>query len=306
VGATGGGSFTVNSLRNINATNFQVSIPGATLTALMDDSNTKIIQNPEVRALDNQKATLKIGDRVPIATGSFSGGSGASVSPLVNTQFQYLDVGVNIDITPHIHANHEVTLQMTLEISSVTGSQNLGGVTQPIIGQRRIEHEMRLRDGDINLVGGILEDSETQSMSGYPGLLKVPILKYLFGQENKEVRENEIVFAITPHIVRGQDLDEQNLRLVDVGTGSEVGIRHKDPGATSASSSPATAPSQQSAPGRTKEKTVQGGDLSVSLKEGRQSTQQQGPPPSQALTDPCPYGQHLASWQGETGNCVFD
>jgi general secretion pathway protein D len=245
VGATGGGSFTINSLRNINATNFQVSIPGATLTALMDDSNTKIIQNPEIRALDNQKATLKIGDRVPIATGSFSGGGGASVSPLVNTQFQYLDVGVNIDITPHIHANHEVTLQMTLEISSVTGSQNLGGVTQPIIGQRRIEHEMRLRDGDINLVGGILEDSETQSMSGYPGLLKVPILKYLFGQENKEVRENEIVFAITPHIVRGQDLDEQNLRPVDIGTGSVVEMRHPAPDVpanTTAKATPKGAP----------------------------------------------------------------
>ena len=231
VGA-GSGSFTINSLRNINANNFQVSFPGATLTALMDDSNTKIIQNPEIRALDNEKATLKIGDRVPIATGSFSGGGGASVSPLVNTQFQYLDVGVNIDITPHIHANHEVTLQMTLEISSVTGSQNLGGVTQPIIGQRRIEHETRLRDGDVNMIGGILETSETQSLSGYPGLIKIPILKYLFGQENKEVRENEIVFAITPHIVRGQDLDEQNLRPVDIGTGSVVEMRHPTPDVT--------------------------------------------------------------------------
>ena len=230
LGATsGGGGFTINSLRNINATNFTVSIPSATLSALMTDGNTKIIQNPEIRALDSEKATLKIGDRIPIATGSFSGGGGASVSPLVNTQFQYIDVGVNIDVTPHIHSEHEVTLKMTLEISSVTGSQNLGGVTQPIIGQRRIEHEMRLRDGDINLVGGILEDSEVQSLSGYPGLLKIPVLKYLFGQENKEVRENEIVFAITPHIIRGQDLNEQNLRPVDIGNGSVVELRHATP-----------------------------------------------------------------------------
>ncbi len=129
---------------------------------------------------------------------------------------------------------------MTLEISSVTGSQNLGGVTQPIIGQRRIEHEMRLKDGDVNLVGGILEDSETQSLSGYPGLLKIPVLKYLFGQENKEIRENEIVFAITPHIVRSQDLDEQNLRPIDIGTGSLVEMRHPaDPSAaTTAKATP--------------------------------------------------------------------
>lgn len=244
LGATGGG-FTINSLRNINATNFQVGIPGATLTALMTDGNTKIIQNPEIRALDNEKATLKIGDRIPIATGSFSGGGGASVSPLVNTQFQYLDVGVNIDITPHIHSEREVTLKMTLEISSVTGSQNLGGVTQPIIGQRRIEHEMRLRDGDINLVGGILEESEVQSLSGYPGLAKIPILKYLFGQENKEMRENEVVFAITPHIIRAQDLNEQNLRPIDIGTGSLVEMRHPAPDVpanTTAKSTPRVAP----------------------------------------------------------------
>jgi hypothetical protein len=194
----------------------------------MSDSNTKILQNPEIRALDNEKATLKIGDRVPVATGSFASSGGGGISPLVNTQFQYLDVGVNIDIVPHVHSEHEVTLKMVLEISSVTGSQNIGGISQPVIGQRRIEHETRLQDGDVNLVGGILEETETQSLSGYPWLTKIPILRYMFGQEDKEMRENEIVFAITPHIVRGQDLTEQNLRLVDTGTGSAVGIRHKD------------------------------------------------------------------------------
>jgi general secretion pathway protein D len=239
-GGGSGGAFTINQLGNLTANNFLVSVPGATLTSLMSDSNTKIIQNPQIRALDNEKATIKIGDRVPIATGSF-GGTGGGYSPVVNTQFQYLDVGVNIDIVPRIHSEGEVTLKMTLEISSVTGQQNIGGVTQPIIGQRRIEHETRLQDGDVNLVGGFLEASESQSLSGYPWLTKIPILKYLFGQEDKERRENEIVFAITPHIIRAQDVTEQNLRMVDVGTGSSVGLRHSEPRATSANklSSPA-------------------------------------------------------------------
>jgi general secretion pathway protein D len=284
IGATSGsGTFTINSLRNINATNFQVAIPSATLSALMTDGNTKIIQNPEIRALDSEKATLKIGDRVPIATGSFSGGGGASVSPLVNTQFQYLDVGVNIDVTPHIHPDHEVTLKMTLEISSVTGSQNLGGVTQPIIGQRRIEHEMRLHDGDINLVGGILEDSETQSLSGYPGLLKIPVLKYLFGQENKEMRENEIVFAITPHIVRGQDLDEQNLRPVDIGTGSVVEMRHPTPDAPANTSAKAGA---RVAPGAAKAKPAPtvGANPPVAVPAPSSAPAAIAPPPPQFST----------------------
>ena len=251
-GSSSGGGFTINSLRDLTANNFAVSIPGATFSFLMSDSNTKLIQNPEIRALDNQKATLKIGDRVPIATGSFAGVAGG-VSPLVNTQFQYLDVGVNIDITPHVHSEDEVTLKMVLEISSVTGNQNLGGVSQPIIGQRRIEHETRLRDGEVNLVGGILEQTETQSLSGYPWISKLPVLKYLFGQEEKDVRENEIVFAITPHIVRAQDVTEQNLRLVDVGTGSAVEVRHKNPAVEASNSSPSANRTPQGGPAQLKD-----------------------------------------------------
>jgi general secretion pathway protein D len=236
---SGGNTFTINSLTALNASNFQVSIPGASLSMLMSDSDTRLLQNPEIRALDNQKATLKIGDRVPIATGSFGAAAGGGgVSALVNTQFQYLDVGVNIDITPHVHSDHEVTLKMTLEVSSVSGTQNIGGISQPIIGQRRIEHETRLQDGEVNLVGGILEETETHSLGGYPWLTKIPILKYLFGQEDKERRENEIVFAITPHIVRSQEVTDDNLRLVDLGSGGSVTVGHKDPRKGAASNAP--------------------------------------------------------------------
>ena len=171
--------------------------------------------------LDSEKASLKIGDRVPIATGSFQSGFGGSV----NTQFQYLDVGVNIDITPYIHASNEVTLKMSLEVSSVTGVQSIGGFNQPTIGQRRIEHEARLKDGEVNLIAGLLNDSESTSLSGYPWLLKVPVLKYLFAQENKQRSESELVFAVIPHIVRGYQTDEDNLREVDLGSGTTVTYR---------------------------------------------------------------------------------
>jgi general secretion pathway protein D len=227
---SGGNSFTFNNLLKVNGDNFHVSFPGASLSFLMSDSNTKLLQNPEIRALDNEKATLKIGDRVPVATGSFGAAAGGGgVSALVNTQFQYLDVGVNIDITPHVHSDGDVTLKMTLEVSSVSGTQNIGGISQPIIGQRRIEHETRLADGEVNLVGGILEDTETNSLAGYPWLTKIPILKYLFGQEDKQRQENEIVFAITPHIVRPQEVTDDNLRVVDLGRGNTVRVGNRDP-----------------------------------------------------------------------------
>ena len=164
-GSSSGSGLTLNSFTSLNAGDFSVSIPGISFSLLASDSDTKVLQRPEIRVLDSEKASLKIGDRVPIATGSFQSGFGGSV----NTQFQYLDVGVNIDITPYVHADNEVTLKMSLEISSVTGVQNIGGFNQPTIGQRRIEHEARLKDGEVNLIGGILNDTETNSLSGYPG-----------------------------------------------------------------------------------------------------------------------------------------
>jgi general secretion pathway protein D len=219
-------SITLNTLANLNATDFQVTIPAANLSALMTDANTKLIQNPQIRALDNQKATLKIGDRIPVATGSFQPGiGGVGINPLVNTQFQYIDVGVNIDITPRIHADREVTLKLTMEISNVTGQSNIGGISQPIIGQRRIENEIRLKEGEVNILGGILEDSSQISINGFPILANIPILKYLFSQENKQTSTNEIVFAIIPHIVRGQDLSELNNHAVDVGTATGIELR---------------------------------------------------------------------------------
>ncbi len=223
------GSFALNTLSKLSSANFVIGIPGGSFTMLESDSNSKILQNPEIRALNNEKATLRIGDRVPIATGSFQPGlaGGGGVSPLISTQFQYLDVGVNIDITPHIHSDHDVTLKMSLEISSVTGQQNIGGITQPIIGQRRIEHETRLRDGEVNLLGGILEDTETHSLSGYPWVSKIPILKYLFAQENKDRQQSEIVFAITPHLVRAQEVTDNNVRAIEVGTSNLIELHQK-------------------------------------------------------------------------------
>src|SRR5712671_4441305 len=183
-GSTGG--LNLNTLGNLNATDFQVTIPSANLSAVMADNDTKLIQNPQIRALDGQKASLKIGDRVPVATGSFQPGiGGVGINPLVNTQFQYLDVGVNIDITPRVHAGREVTLKMSLDISAVTSRVNIGGIDQPVIGQRKIEHEIRLKEGEVNLLGGILEEQDIKSLSGIPGLAQVPLLKYLFSQTNK-------------------------------------------------------------------------------------------------------------------------
>jgi general secretion pathway protein D len=252
-GTSSGNGINLNSLGNLNATDFQVTIPSANLSAVMGNSDTKLIQNPQIRALDGQKASLKIGDRVPVATGSFQPGiGGVGINPLVNTQFQYLDVGVNIDITPHVHANGEVTLKITMDVSAVTGQQNIGGISQPIIGQRKIEHEIRLKDGEANLLGGIMEDQQTKSLSGIPGLAQIPILKYLFGQTTQDHSENQIVFAIVPHIIRSTDVQEINQRAIQIGTATNIELRHVSkvqavPAGSSSPASPSIAPTNQGA-----------------------------------------------------------
>jgi len=105
----------------------------------MNDTDTKLIQNPQIRALDGQKATLKIGQRIPVATGSFGAGVGGIgiTNTLVNTQFQYLDVGVNIDITPKVHPGNEISLKLTMDISEEDTTVNIGGINQPVIGSGR-------------------------------------------------------------------------------------------------------------------------------------------------------------------------
>ncbi len=222
------GQITLNTLGNLNATNFSVTIPQATANFLMTDSSSKLIQQPEIRASDGQKASLKIGERVPVATGSFQPGiGGVGINPLVNTQFNYIDVGVNVDITPHVHGIDDVTLKLALDISDVDSYQNIGGINQPVIGQRKMEAEIRMKEGEVNILGGIMEETTTYSLSGIPGLASIPLFKYLFAEEQKEVNDNEIVFILIPHIVRAQDINPDNTKAIDVGTANVISL-HRD------------------------------------------------------------------------------
>jgi general secretion pathway protein D len=221
-------NLTIKSLEHLNETSFAVTIDPLTATALFTDSNSKILQSPRIRATDGEKATLKIADKIPVATGSFGtpvgvGAAGAGLG--VNTQFTYLDVGVIMEITPKVHPDGQVTLKTSLEISNQNGFSIIGGIKQPIISQRKADETIRLNDGEINLLGGILEQSDSRSASGTPFLGAIPFLKYIFATQNKEIITNEIIFLLIPHIVRGQELSDLNRRPVDVGTGSAIDLR---------------------------------------------------------------------------------
>jgi general secretion pathway protein D len=219
---------TLNTLRNLTGANFAVTLGTATVNALLTDSDTRILQNPRIRATDGQRAQLKIGQRIPIATGSFSSGaSTAIVSSLVNTQFTYLDVGVGIDITPTVHQDREITLKLVMDISSQNGNVSISGVTQPIIGQRKVEQVIQLKEGEPSILAGLLTRQETDSISGTPGLSDIPILRNLFSSHNRDRTQNEIVFLLIPHIVREPLVTRMNTRAIDTGTGQSIELRRE-------------------------------------------------------------------------------
>jgi general secretion pathway protein D len=225
---------TLKQLRHLNQSDLALTLPSATANAVLSDTNTKIIQNPEIRSIDGQTAKLKIGDRIPIATGSFSSGlglaggtAGGGISPLVNTQFTYLDVGVIIDITPRVHPNRDVSLKLKVEISSHTGDESIGGITQPIISQRTIEHDIRLREGETSVLAGLVQRTETKSLNGWPGLAKLPLLHYLFSDEKKDVQEDEVLIVLTPRIVRIPEWTKANLRSMYSGTETTVQVKRE-------------------------------------------------------------------------------
>ena len=196
------------------------------MNLLLTDSNTKVLQSPRIRATGDQKATMKIGSRIPIATGSYqTGAATAVVSSLVNTQFQYQDVGVNIEMTPTVHFDHDVTLKIKIEVTSQSGSVTISGVTEPILSQRVVDQVIRLREGEASILGGIQNNQEQQNSTGIPGLSSIPILKYVFGSKDHTIQNDEIVFVVVPHIVRSQELDQANLRSIDTGSGQSIDLR---------------------------------------------------------------------------------
>jgi len=226
---------TVSSSATLNqigrSSSYSYSLGQAAVELLLTDSDTRIIQNPSLRAVDGQKATLKIGERIPVATGSYTTATSSTTSA-VQTQFQYIDVGVNVDMTPTIHENRDVTLKLSVEVSSETGTDTIDGVAEPVISQEKSDQVIRLKDGEVSILAGLVKRSITKSVSGTPGLGEVPAVKYLFSTQENEVLNDELVFMIIPHVVRAMNVSAGAGREIDTGSGEAVRIQRLPDSAT--------------------------------------------------------------------------
>lgn len=249
------GSVTLAQLGHLSTADFSTSLPGVLLQAVLSDNKTKILNSPQVRASDGMKVSLKIGDRIPIATGSFQSGVGTvGGAPYAQTQFQFTDVGIKVEITPQVHSADELTLHVSFEVSSVRSYTNIGGVQQPIIGQTTTEADIRLREGEINILSGLDATQDSSVVNGIPGLVNIPILgKIFFGSDHTEKDVQQLMIALQPHIVRTPDYTPENLRGVYSGPDQSLRLMYapRDDDGGSAPAAPVTNPGVNPAPNPT-------------------------------------------------------
>jgi general secretion pathway protein D len=187
---------------------FAAVVPSVAANAILNDTRTHILENPQVRSTDGQTAKLKIGERIPYATGSFlpsltsttTTSTGSTL--LASTQFQFQDVGVSLELTPHLLTDGEVAIHAVIEISSLGASTTIAGVSEPTFGERKIEHDIRLKEGETSVLGGLVQTTLTNTVGGVPFLGDIPILRYLFSTEHAERQETEVLVMLTPRVIR--------------------------------------------------------------------------------------------------------
>ena len=207
--------FTLRDLRSLTQSDiFLTNLPGLFYRLLKRDSNTRTLASPQLRTSEGQPAQARFGERVPVPVTTFSPIATGGVAQQPITSFNYQDIGVNIDITPRTHHDDEVSLALKIEVSSISGT-GFGGL--PTFGNRAISTVIRLRDGETNMLAGLIRDDERRVLQGIPGLSDLPLVGRLFAHTRRETQETDIVLTLTPRIVRTIELTEDDLRPFRVG-----------------------------------------------------------------------------------------
>lgn len=210
--------------RGISTADFYLSVPAAVVKFLESDSETRLIAKPQLRGAEGQQINLNLGDQIPVPATVFTpvAGGGANVNPL--TSFNYKDVGVNVQVTPRVTFEGDVVLDLLVENSTRGQDVNIAGQNLPSFGSRRVQTRLRLRDGESNLLAGLLREEERRSLRGVPGLLRLPILRNLLAANESEIRQTDIVMLLTPRIVRTQELTARDVSPIFIGSQQSLGL----------------------------------------------------------------------------------
>jgi type II secretory pathway component GspD/PulD (secretin) len=217
--------FNANSItRGVSLQDFYLTVPSAVIRFLESDSETKLIAKPQLRGAEGEKLTLNLGDEIPVPATVFTpfAQGGANVNPL--TSFNYKPVGVNVVMTPRVTFEGEIILELEVESSTLGRDVNIAGQNLPSFGSRKVRTKLRLRDGESNLLAGLLREDERRSLTGFPGILRLPILRQLFASNNNSIGQTDIVMLLTPRLVRTHELTQQDVSPIYIGTQQNLGL----------------------------------------------------------------------------------
>jgi Flp pilus assembly secretin CpaC len=238
--------------RGISTADFYLSVPAAVVRFLETDSETRLIAKPQLRGAEGQQINLNLGDQIPVPATVFTpvAQGGANFNPL--TSFNYKDVGVNVQMTPRVTLEGDIVIDLMVENSTLGASISIAGQDLPSFGSRRVQTRLRLRDGESNLLAGLLREEDRRIMRGIPGLLRLPVLRSMFAANDNRIEQTDIVMLLTPRIVRTQELTASDVSPIFIGSQQSLGLGGPPPTITAPvepAAEPAAAPAVPPQPG---------------------------------------------------------
>jgi general secretion pathway protein D len=218
--------FNLNTIsQGVSTADFYLSVPTAVVKFLETDSHTKVIAKPQLRGAEGTKLTMALGDQIPVLSTVFGAQVPGGIASVPQSSFNYKDVGVNLEMTPRVTYEGEIVLDGFMVESSALGpSISVAGQDVPSFSSRKVSTKLRLREGESTLLAGLLRDEQRKILTGFPGIMRAPILRSLFGQTQDEVNQSDIVMLLTPHIVRTHELTVEDLSSIFIGTQQNIGL----------------------------------------------------------------------------------
>lgn len=217
--------FNLNTIsQGVSTADFYLTVPSAVLRFLATDSHTKLIAKPQLRGAEGSKLTLNLGDEVPVLQTVFGAPVAGGLATTPQSSYAYRNVGINMEMTPRVTYDGDIKLELSVESSSVGPSVSVGGQEAQTFNTRKVTTTLRLREGESNLLAGLLRDDQRRILTGFPGIMQVPVLRSLFGQTNDEIAQSDIVMLLTPRVIRTHELTAEDLAPIYMGTQQNVGL----------------------------------------------------------------------------------
>lgn len=274
--------FNLNTIsQGVSTADFYLTVPTAVLRFLATDSQTKLIAKPQLRGAEGSKLTLNLGDEVPVLQTVFGAPVAGGLATTPQSSYSYRNVGINIEMTPRVTYEGDIRLELSVESSAIGPSVSVGGQEAQTFNTRRVTTTLRLREGESNLLAGLLRDDQRKILTGFPGLMRVPVLRSLFGQSNDEISQSDIVMLLTPRVVRTHELSAEDLAGIYIGTQQNIGLGGPPPLITP----PAVDPAAGAAPVAPLPQP-----LPTGAPPGQQQPPVAAPPGAQPVNPPLPAG----------------